>query len=171
MSSPYLFFYLFFQVTFAFVVDVQHSHAHHDLAQRQSVRLCPAGSLECVGYCCIGDSCCSHGAEPCCIAGASCQVFDHAPLCCVKGVNCGEVLSSVAAPTPTSTVGLPPPQSSISSISSASIPTPSPSSTNSDEESSSNKLQLSDRIALGVGIAVGVPSALAAIIQMWKWRK
>lgn len=38
----------------------------------------------------------------------------------------------------------------------------------SAEKENDGKLELSDRIALGVGIAVGVPSALAAMLQMWR---
>lgn len=40
---------------------------YYILAQQS---LCSPGATECVGHCCVGNSCCSHGAVPCCLAGS-----------------------------------------------------------------------------------------------------
>ncbi|KAH6906472.1 hypothetical protein BKA70DRAFT_1287725 [Coprinopsis sp. MPI-PUGE-AT-0042] len=156
------------------------AHPAKSLARRAE-KLCPTGSFECVGYCCVGNSCCAHGAEPCCVNEGLCREFENAPLCCVMGKNCGDSLSSASSPSPTSSSASSGSSTSLSTVTSQSSSSNQTSSVTSPpssliptettvpaEKEGDGKLELSDRIALGVGIAVGVPSALAAIMQMWK---
>jgi hypothetical protein len=47
---------------------VLHEIGNYISFQQESL-VCPTGGTECVGHCCVGQSCCAHGVVPCCLAG------------------------------------------------------------------------------------------------------